>query len=114
MTKFSVVFLLVILAALATLRKGGLDGRAYVLIISLVVTLVLFTFMSPIKKCTTKRSSIQEAEGAAPVYIAKVLLRHRRDSFTQHASHLEYGSDSPVVDTIEIDGEEVPIRGVMT
>lgn len=109
MTKFSVVFLLIVLAALATLRKGGLDGRGYVLIMSLVIVLVLFTFMSPIKKCTTKRPSIQEAEGPAPIYIAKV-LRQREDT-TEHASHLEYGSDSPV--TVDIDGEEVPIRGIM-
>lgn len=113
MTKFSVVLLLIILAALASLRKGSLDGRGYVLILSLVITLVLFTFMSPIKKCTTKRPSIQEAEGAAPIYIPKV-LRHRQDIGSDHSSHLEYGSDSPVVDTVEIDGEEVPIRGVMT
>lgn len=113
MTKFSVVILLVILAALATLRKGGIDGRGYVLILSLVVTLVLFTFMSPIKKCTTKRPSIQEAEGPAPVYIAKV-LRYRPDTANEHTSHLEYGSDSPVAETLDIDGEEVPIRGVMT
>lgn len=113
MTKFAVIFLLVILAALATLRKGGIDGRGYVLILSLVVTLVLFTFMSPIKKCTTKRPSIQEAEGPAPIYIAKV-LRHRQDIPTEHTSHLEYGSDSPVVDSIDVEGEEVPIRGIMT
>lgn len=114
MTKFSVVFLLIILAALATVRRAGLDSRAYVLILSLVVTLVLFTFMSPIKKCTTKRPSIQEAEGPAPLYIAKV-LRQRQDIVEHdHTSHLEYGSDSPVVDTVEIDGEEVPIRGIIT
>lgn len=113
MTKFSVVFLLIILAALATLRGGGLDGRGYVLILSLVITLILFTFMSPIKKCTTKRPSIQEAEGPAPIYVAKV-LRHRQDIVSDHTSHLEYGSDSHVVDTLEIDGEEVPIRGIIT
>lgn len=111
MTKFSVVFLLVILAALATVRGAGLDGRGCVLILSLVVILVLFTFMSPIKKCTTKRPSIQETEGPEPVYIAKV-LRHRQDNASEHASHLEYGSDSPV--TVDIDGEEVPIRGIVT
>ncbi len=116
MTKFSVVFLLVILAAIAAVRAGGLDGRGYILILSLVITMVLFTFMSPIKKCTTKRPSIQEAEGPAPVYIPKV-LRNRHDIVNDHpssSSHLEYGSDSPVVDTVEIDGEEVPIRGLMT
>ncbi|XP_037035822.1 calcium permeable stress-gated cation channel 1 [Bradysia coprophila] len=113
MTKFSVVLLLVILAALASVRGARLDGRGYVLILSLVITLVLFTFMSPIKKCTTKRPSIQEAEGAAPIYVPKV-LRHRQDIVSDHTSHLEYGSDSPVVDTVEIDGEEVPIRGIMT
>lgn len=114
MTKFSVVFLLIILAALATIRGGGLDERAYVLIFSLVIVAVLFTFMSPIKKCTTKRPSIQEAEGPAPLYIAKV-LRERQDIVEhEHTSHLEYGSDSPVVETVEIDGEEVPIRGTIT
>lgn len=113
MTKFSVVVLLFILVALATVRKSGMDTRAYVLIFSLIVTMVLFTFMSPIKKCTTKRPSIQEAEGQAPVYIAKV-LRYRHDTVAEHTSHLEYGSDSPVVDTLEVDGEEVLIRGIMT
>lgn len=112
MTKFSVVFLLIILAALATVRGRRFDGRAIVLILSLVVTLALFTFMSPIKKCTTKRPSIQETEGPAPLYVAKV-LRNRQD-VTDHLSHLEYGSDSPVIDTLEIDGEEVPIRGLVT
>lgn len=114
MTKFSVIFLLIVLAALATVRKGGLDGRACVLIASLIITLVLFTFMSPIKKCTTKRPSIQEAEGPPPVYVANVLRSRHDVAPTDHTSHLEYGSDSHTIDTIEVDGEEVPIRGVMT
>lgn len=106
MTKFSVILLLIILAGLAWVRGGGVDGRALVLVLSLVATMTLFTFMSPIKRCTTKRPSIQEPDAAAPVYVAKVLLLKRRVTASESAeanrvpSHLDYGSDSsPVNDS---------------
>lgn len=106
MTKFSVIFLLTILAGLALVRGAGVDGRALVLVLSLVATLTLFTFMSPIKRCTTKRPSIQEPDADAPVYVAKVLLLKRRVTASECAEaqrvspHLGYGSDaSPVVES---------------
>lgn len=116
MTKFSVIFLLIILAALAWVRKGagGIDARAIVLIITLFVTLTLFLCMSPIKKCTTRPPVIQQQEGSAPIYIAKVLLNNRRLNAAEISSHLGYGSDSPVIEhnILDIDNEESPIRGV--
>lgn len=111
MTKFSVVLLLIILAALAWLRGGRIDPRAIVLILSLVITLTLFTFMSPIKKCTTRRPSIHEATGPPPVYIAKVLQPKRAVHLAENLSHLSYGSDSPVE---SVESEETPIRRVIT
>lgn len=111
MTKFSVILLLIILAALASVRGAGVDGRAVVLIITLLATLTLFTFMSPIKKCTTKPPSIQEQDGPPPVYIARVLLMNRRITAAEISTHLGYGSDSPV----DVhDHEAAPIRGVIT
>lgn len=98
MTKFAVILLLVILAALASVRGAGLDARAIILIITLFATLTLFMFMSPIKKCTTKPPSIQENEGPTPVYMPKVLMQaSRRITAAEISSHLGYGSDSPPV-----------------
>lgn len=92
MTKFSVVLLLSIMAALACVRTGGLDVRAIILIMALCVTMVMFTFMSPIKRCTTKPLSIVETEGPAPIYVADVLINRRIVS--DSPSHLSYGSDT--------------------
>lgn len=110
MTKFSVILLLIILAGLASIRNSGIDGRAIVLIITVLGTLILFAFMSPIKKCTTKRPSIQEHEGPTPSYIARVLQPNRRITIPEIPQHLGYGSDSPV-DIID-DHEAAPIQGV--
>lgn len=107
MTKFSVILLLIILAALATVRGRGLDARAIVLMLSLCCILTLFTFMSPIKKCTTKRPSIQEIHGPAPLYVADVLLKRHLNTIPPAA--VNYGSDSPTV-TEAINTEIVPIR----
>ncbi|EAT37598.1 AAEL010404-PA [Aedes aegypti] len=92
MTKVSVVLLLSIMAALAWVRSGALEMRALILVLALCVTLVMFTFMSPIKKCTTKPLSIVETEGPAPVYVADVLINRRMVS--DSPSHLSYGSDT--------------------
>ncbi|XP_055630167.1 calcium permeable stress-gated cation channel 1 [Toxorhynchites rutilus septentrionalis] len=92
MTKFSVVLLLFIMAALSWVRAGGLEMRAMILILALCLTLVMFTFMSPIKRCTTKPLSIVEAEGPAPIYVADVLINRRMVS--DSPSHLSYGSDT--------------------
>lgn len=92
MTKVSVVLLLFIMAALAWVRAGALEMRALILILALCVTLVMFTFMSPIKKCTTKPLSIVETEGPAPIYVADVLINRRMVS--DSPSHLSYGSDT--------------------
>lgn len=93
MTKFSVILLLSIMAALAFIREGKINARAIVLITALVLTLITFTFMSPIKKCTTKPLSIVETEGgAAPLYVADVLINRR--IISDSPSHLSYGSDT--------------------
>lgn len=92
MTKFSVVLLLFIMASLSWVRAGGLEMRAMILILALCLTLVMFTFMSPIKRCTTKPLSIVETEGPAPIYVADVLINRRMVS--DSPSHLSYGSDT--------------------
>uniref|UniRef100_A0A1B0G0A3 CSC1-like protein 2 n=1 Tax=Glossina morsitans morsitans TaxID=37546 RepID=A0A1B0G0A3_GLOMM len=74
MTKFSVVLLLLIMAMISAIRGAGLT-RAVVLVAALIITLTLFTFMSPIKRCTqARRPSIVEMAGPAPVYIPNVLV----------------------------------------
>lgn len=101
MTKISVILLLIIMAALASLRTGGLDARAVVLIVALIVTLVLFTFMSPIKRCTTRPKLIAESLGPAPIYIADVLMNRR--ILPDSPQHFNYGSDNSVELTITDD-----------
>ncbi|XP_055917164.1 calcium permeable stress-gated cation channel 1 [Eupeodes corollae] len=97
MTKFSVIFLLVIMAMLSVIRGQGM-ARGIVLTFALCVTIVLFTFMSPIKRCTAaKRPSIVEMTGPAPLYIADVL---KPQSVPPHSgapfagAMPDYGSDS--------------------
>lgn len=73
MTKFSVVILLLVMGVINFVRGGGM-ARAIILFIALALTVTLFTFMSPIKRCTqARRPSISEMAGPAPVYIADVL-----------------------------------------
>lgn len=73
MTKFSVVILLLIMAMISAVRGSGM-ARAIILSITLIITLTLFTFMSPIKRCTqARRPSIVEMAGPTPVYIPEVL-----------------------------------------
>ncbi|KFB46251.1 hypothetical protein ZHAS_00014252 [Anopheles sinensis] len=92
MTKFSVVLLLVIMAALAVVRTGQVELRAVVLILALCATLVMFASMSPIKRCTTKPLRIVETGDEAPIYVADVLINRRMVS--DSPSHLSYGSDT--------------------
>lgn len=80
------------------------------------MTLTLFTFMSPIKKCTTRRPNIHEIDGPAPVYVANVLRNKRLVmAINQHRphtpTHRTYGSDEVDIDDIIIINEESPIRG---
>lgn len=107
MTKFSVVTLLFIMAALAWVRAGGLQIRAVVLIFALCLTLFMFTFMSPIKRCTTKPLSIVETEGPAPVYVADVLINRRMVS--DSPSHLSYGSDTTMDIVMNDAGQSVTV-----
>lgn len=89
----------------------------YVVFSALCVTLTLFTFMSPIKKCTTRRPNIHEIDGPAPLYVANVLRNKRLEyAIRQHQTptHLNYhGTDEVDVDDIIINNlsEESPIRG---
>lgn len=87
-----------------------------ILFSALCVTLTLFTFMSPIKKCTTRRPNIHEIDGPAPLYVANVLRNKRLEyAIRQHhqtPTHLNYGTDEVDVDDIIINtlDEESPFR----
>lgn len=59
MTKFSVVFLLIALTGISYFRGGNhFNIKTMVTGMSLLISLTLFAFMSPIKKCTTKPLTI--------------------------------------------------------
>ena len=61
MTKFSVVFLLIVLTGISYFRDGNQwNLRTMFTGMSLLISLTLFGFMSPIKKCTTKPLPIIE------------------------------------------------------
>lgn len=61
MTKFSVVLLLIAFTGISYLRGGNMFTlRTTVLMFSLLSSLTLFGFMSPIKRCTTKPLTIVE------------------------------------------------------
>uniref|UniRef100_A0A2M3ZU12 Putative secreted peptide n=1 Tax=Anopheles braziliensis TaxID=58242 RepID=A0A2M3ZU12_9DIPT len=92
MTKFSVVLLLAIMAALAMVRTGKIEVRGVVLLLALCLTLAMFACMSPIKRCTTKPLRIVETDGPAPIYVADVLINRRM--VADSPSHLSYGSDT--------------------
>lgn len=92
MTKFSVIILLLIMAILSVIRGQGI-ARGIVLTFVLCITIVLFTFMSPIKRCTAaKRPSIVEFSGPAPSYIADVFKPQTVPPSTSAVS--DYGSES--------------------
>lgn len=109
MTKFSVIFLMIIMAALVSVRSQDVDARPIVLILALVITIVLFTFMSPIKRCTTKPPVINEIDGPAPIYIADVLVKSH--SMNTSPTHLSYGSDTTA--DIILDGADPGVRNVI-
>lgn len=92
MTKFSVVLLLIALTGISYFRSGNQwNLRTMILGMSLLVSLTLFSFMSPIKKCTTKPLTIIEDDSLPqPVYIADVFLNNR--IMGNSPSHNSYGS----------------------
>lgn len=93
MTKVSVIVLLTIMSGIAAIRTKGLDLKLIVLIISLVITLVLFTFMSPIKRCTMRRPSITDSTGSAPPYVADVLI-NKQLAVNDSPGFSGYGSEA--------------------
>lgn len=111
MTKFSVVWLLIAFTGISYLRGGNeFTLRAIILTVSLVGSLALFGFMSPIKRCTTKPLTILEDDSVPHsgkqnlilsckalnliefflVYIADVFLNNRING--NSPSHISYGS----------------------
>lgn len=111
MTKFSVVLLLIAFTGISYLRGANtFELRTIVLMLSLVSSLTLFGFMSPIKRCTTKPLTIIEDDTQPMpgkslledfnelllielhflVYIADVFLNHRING--NSPSHISYGS----------------------
>lgn len=65
MTKFSVVWLLIAFTGISYLRGGNeFTYRTIILTASLIISLALFGFMSPIKRCTTKPLTILEDDTA--------------------------------------------------
>lgn len=77
LTKYSVVLLLLIMASLATVRSAKIDARAVVLLTSLCITLLMFMFMSPIKRCALRPPRIIETEQPTPLYMPDILLNKR-------------------------------------
>jgi calcium permeable stress-gated cation channel len=92
MTKFSVVLLLIAFTGISYLRsQNTFTPRSIVLMASLLGSLGIFSFMSPIKRCTTKPLTIIEDDSAPhPVYIADVFLNNRING--NSPSHISYGS----------------------
>ncbi|CAO1329711.1 unnamed protein product [Diamesa tonsa] len=93
MTKFSVVLLLVAFLGLSYLRSNReFNSRTTILLIALLITLSLFSFMSPIKRCTTKPLSIiEDGTLPTPIYVADVFLNNRIMGGNS-PSHISYGS----------------------
>ena len=110
MTKFSVVLLLIAFTGISYLRGGNsFTLRSTVLMGSLLSSLLLFSFMSPIKRCTTKPLTVIEDDTQPQpgetridkkktffdnffclVYIAEVFLNNRING--NSPSHISYGS----------------------
>lgn len=99
MTKFSVIFLLIALTGISYFRAGNhANVRTYVLGFSVITSLVIFGFMSPIKRCTMKPLTIIEDDSLPqPVFIADVFLNNR--IMGNSPAHVSYGS-SDVTESI--------------
>jgi hypothetical protein len=106
MTKFSVVLLLIALTGISYFRGGNeWNLRTNVLGFSLLISLTLFGFMSPIKRCTTKPLTIVEDDSLPqPVYIADVFLNNR--IMGNSPSHLSYGS-SDVTESVSTSPQRI-------
>lgn len=104
MTKYSVALLLTIMASLATIRSAGIDARAVVLMMSLCITLLLFMFMSPIKRCTLRPPRIIETEQVTPLYIPNILLNKRLGATPTTLMNISYGTDDATV-RVRVDSE---------
>jgi hypothetical protein len=106
MTKFSVVLLLIALTGISYFRGGNeWNLRTKVLGFSLLISLTLFGFMSPIKRCTTKPLTIVEDDSLPqPVYIADVFLNNR--IMGNSPSHLSYGS-SDVTESVSTSPQRI-------
>lgn len=103
LTKFSVIILFVNMTALSYVRNGnGFDARGLLLVSTLLITLALFMFMSPIKRCTTKPPRIREDVQVTPLYVAGVLQDRRH--FQERPAHIDYGSDTASI--VMTQGEE--------
>lgn len=105
LTKYSVALLLLIMASLATVRSAKIDARAVVLLTSLAITLLLFMFMSPIKRCALRPPRIIETEQAAPVYTPEILLNKRRGGGMAPNSE-NYGGTETAQVHIKLDRED--------
>lgn len=96
MTKFSVLILVLVMAMICYFRGDDGMARFLILIITLAITVTLFIFMSPIKRCAaTRRPSIVEIAGPAPAYIPDVLkTRTETNVKPSVAGFGNYGADN--------------------
>ncbi|EDW02271.1 calcium permeable stress-gated cation channel 1 [Drosophila grimshawi] len=96
MTKFSVLILVLVMAMICYFRGDEGMAKFLILIITLAITVTLFIFMSPIKRCAaTRRPSIVEIAGPAPAYIPDVLRAHPQTSARPSVTGFGgYGSDN--------------------
>lgn len=83
MTKFSVVLLLIAFTGISYLRGGNsFNLRTTVLMVSLLSSLMVFSCMSPIKRCTTKPLQVVEDDSApSPGKLSKFNLPQNPNSW---------------------------------
>lgn len=106
LTKYSVVLLLLIMASLATVRSAKIDARAVVLLTSLVITLLLFMFMSPIKRCALRPPRIIETEQPTPIYVPDILLNKRMGAGVLSSNGGGYGGTEIAQVQIRVDPDD--------
>ncbi|XP_034476328.1 CSC1-like protein 2 isoform X1 [Drosophila innubila] len=96
MTKFSVLILVLVMAMICYFRGDDGMARFLILIITLAITVTLFIFMSPIKRCAaTRRPSIVEIAGPAPAYIPDVLKTRTEPNVKPSVAGFgNYGADN--------------------